>query len=295
MHAEIFDGKAFAQTILERVAAQVAKLDLPPVLAIVLVGENPSSISYIKQKMKSAVVCGVQSSIFHFSETITESDLLSALKDIQQGRRGEWQQQLISDDIATAPVSFQTPDGIIVQRPLPNHINYKNVLNAIEPAKDVDGFREDSPFLAPIGLAVWEILQEMQVTNKEVMLLGYGDTAGKPIAKALASKGIIAEVIRKETPNQAELTQQAEVVISAIGKPGIVKHNWIKPGASVIDVGITRVSIKQPDDTVKYKLAGDCDPEVSEIAQVITPVPGGVGPVNVACLMLNVAEAAAKH
>lgn len=322
----IFDGKTFSQIILNDVKLQVKSAAQTPVLAIILVGDNEGSKAYIRQKLKAAAQVGLQTVVYHFQETISQQSLLKALTDIQAGRgpssvqdsgeaKGEWVHFLNN------PIKlFPRPHAVIVQRPLPNHIDYDEVLAVIDPTRDIDGFHPKSPFFAPVAIAVWEILcsilstpsfrhsgmaripstedsvlsqkdVEEQLKSMKIVLVGYGETAGKPIAKLFSSKGIELTIITHETINPAETAQQADILISAVGKPSLVKPDWVKPEAILIDVGISR--IMQQESTAK--LQGDIAPEAYEIASYITPVPGGVGPVNVACLMRNVLLAAYKN
>lgn len=294
MAAEIIDGRALAQQILEGLKGKIANLPNPPVLAIVLVGDNPASLAFIAQKQKSAnYIIGSGAQLFQFDEKIDQQTLIQGIKDIENGSRGAWETFLIND----VGNEVTKPDAIIVQRPLPAHITDEDVITAVSPEKDVDGFHPDSPFAPPVAEAVVEIITSVLkgpgsnlkslIGSRQVCLVGYGRTAGKPIANLLEKQGIIPTVIRSKTENPKELARTADILIVAVGKPGFITRDWVKPDALVIDVGTNRLT---DPVTQKTKLRGDCDESVAQVAGFLTPVPGGVGPVNVACLMKNVVE-----
>lgn len=284
--ATLIDGKAISQEILSGLAVEIKELQNPPLLAVILVGNNEASLAYIRQKQKAATLIGAKVTVYQLPETISQSDLLRAIADIQEGRGVEWQQYTSSDQ------STAKPDAIIVQRPLPETIDYAAVLEAINPAMDIDGFHANSPFDPPVAMAVLEaIAHALSVSVEElptriaempIALVGAGDTAGKPILKTLEKYGITCTVVNRDTENPKEVTKTADIVIVAVGKPKLITAEWISPQSIVIDVGISRGT---------EGLVGDVDEGVSKIAKAITPVPGGIGPLNVACLMQNLVDA----
>ncbi len=284
--AQIIDGRAIANQILDGLKIQIAKMDRPPVLAIILVGQNEGSVAYIRQKQKAADTIGVKIQLFTFPDTISTDELANAVQDIQLGKIGEWEQYLQAEAVKTKP------NAIIVQRPLPAQIDYTKILDAIEPNMDVDGFHPNSPFAAPVAEAVLSVLQELMpkdtLATRHIVLIGTGETAGKPILHLLEIQGLQVETIHRTTQNPQAIAKMADILITATGKASLVTKDWVKPGAIVIDVGISRIE----DETGKMKLSGDCDPSVAEVAGYLTPVPGGIGPINVACLMKNLVKAA---
>lgn len=299
MAATIIDGRAIANELLDALKDTTAKRKRPPVLAIILAGDNPASIAYIRQKQKSATYIGIQAHLVQFDATITEAELLEAIRQIEQGQFR-----------ANGVIFKEQPDAMIVQRPLPAHINDDTIIKAVPAYKDVDGFHPKSPFDPPVAEAVIEILKTTLpkahpgshlrggsdsikglVGDRRIVLVGYGETAGKPIAQLLEKYTLAFDLIRSKTKNPQAIARSAHILISAVGKPGIITSDWVKPGAVVIDVGTNRIT----DDAGKTRLKGDCDTTVAEVAGFLTPVPGGVGPVNVACLMQNVVAAKPRN
>lgn len=288
----IIDGRAIANHILDELRLTIQTLPAPPTLVVILIGDNEGSLAYIRQKQKAAEQIGAQLLLFQFPETISQSSLLQALTDMQEGRGDQWQ-KFLSPTNHECITTNDPPSAIIVQRPLPAQIDYRAVLEAIDPKLDIDGFHPDSRFASPVALAVMQIMAEAlgttindlqtQTNDLNVTLVGVGDTAGKPIFDTLQKHGITCHTVMSETPNQKDQTNKADILIVAVGKPKLVTPDWVKIGAIVIDVGISREATS---------LVGDVDPNVAKIARAITPVPGGVGPVNVAYLMKNLVEAA---
>ncbi len=280
----ILDGKATAATIRKELAAKVAERKQKglkvPHLAAVLVGNDPASETYVSYKVKDCQEVGFESTLIRRPQTISEEELLDTVY------------QLNSDpDI----------DGFIVQLPLPKHIDPQKVIMAIDPDKDVDGFHPENIgrmtlgipcFLPATPMGVIELLKlnQIEIEGKHCVVIGRSKIVGSPLSILLSRKApygnATVTLCHSRTKNLSSITKQADILISALGKPGFVTPDMVKPGAVVIDVGTTRVS----DPTLKsgFKLSGDvCYKEVSEIASAITPVPGGVGPMTRVALLLN--------
>lgn len=265
----IIDGAAIAADILSRVSTQTATAKsqgVSPTLSVLLVGDDPASLAYIKQKQKAADQTGIALLFTHLPKETTRDALAT----------------ILSHHAANPSIH-----GIILQRPVPDSIsNVDDLLREIPPEKDVDGFLPDSLFDVPVALAVDHILSSLRVPleSKTFAVIGRGPTAGAPIARFLTKHGYTTTVIHQATPNKDALIQQADIVISCVGKPNVITGASIKPGAVLIGVGIWR------DD--EGKLHGDYEPAAIEsVASWYTPTPKGVGPVNVACLMQNVIKA----
>ena len=288
MSAIIIDGKQVAADIRAEVAQKVAALKKNgknACLAVILVGENPASVSYVTGKQKALAEVGMQDRSVHLPENTTEEDLLKLID------------QLHNDD---------TVHGILVQLPLPKHINEDKVIMAISPEKDVDGFHPVNVgnmmigrpgFLpcTPHGILV--LLQRMgiETSGKHAVVIGRSNIVGKPVSVLLAQKSVNCTVTlcHTGTKNLSEITKQADIVVVASGHPHTLTGDMIKEGAVVIDVGVNRI----PDSSKKsgFRLVGDCDfDDLKEKASFITPVPGGVGPMTIAMLMVNTLESAEK-
>lgn len=288
MSAIIIDGKQVAADIRAEVAQKVAALKKNgknACLAVILVGENPASVSYVTGKQKALAEVGMQDRSVHLPENTTEEDLLKLIE------------QLNNDD---------TVHGILVQLPLPKHINEDKVIMAISPEKDVDGFHPVNVgnmmigrpgFLpcTPHGIIV--LLQRMgiETSGKHAVVIGRSNIVGKPVSVLLAQKNVNCTVTlcHTGTKNLSEITKQADIVVVASGHPHTLTGDMIKEGAVVIDVGVNRI----PDSSKKsgFRLVGDCDfDDLKEKASFITPVPGGVGPMTIAMLMVNTLESAEK-
>ncbi len=286
MNATIIDGKAIAAQVRSEVAAKVSALKekgITPCLAVILVGENPASVSYVTGKQKALAEAGMADKSMHLPESTTEEELLQIIEKLNNDN---------------------SVHGILVQLPLPKHINEEKIILAISPKKDVDGFHPENvgnlvigkkAFLpcTPHGIIV--LLQKMgiETSGKHAVVIGRSNIVGKPVALLLARKetNCTVTICHTGTKNMAEITKQADILIAAAGKPHTVTKDMIKPGAVVIDVGVNRI----PDSTKKsgFRLIGDCDFEdLKETASFITPVPGGVGPMTIAMLMQNTLEAA---
>ena len=285
MSATIIDGKAIAEEVKSDVAAKVAQLKskgVTPCLAVILVGENPASVSYVTGKRKALEEAGMIDKSVVLPENTTEEEVLDLIA------------KLNSDKFV---------HGILVQLPLPKHINEEKVIMAIDPSKDVDGFHPvnvgnlvigKKSFLpcTPHGILV--LLEKMNINTNgaNAVVIGRSNIVGKPVALLLARREYNATVTicHTGTKNLAEITKQADILIAAVGKPNTVTADMVKPGATVIDVGVNRI----PDSTKKngFRLCGDVDFEsVKEVASYITPVPKGVGPMTIAMLIYNTLEA----
>lgn len=273
------DGKAIADTILTGLQKEATHLARAPSLAVILVGDNPASLAYIKQKQNAAQKIGAKI-IFNHQQSAISSVTLKTLVD-----------QYNNDP---------SINGLIIQRPLPSHMrDVTAILNAVNPKKDVDGFVPNSPFDVPVASAVGEILNEVHsqeknkqeffpwLREKNIVVVGRGETAGAPIASYLRKLKCATSVIHSQTPNPEQLLKDADIIVSCVGKSRVVAPGAIKPGVILISVGIWRDS--------DGKLHGDYDEEeIANVASFYTPTPGGVGPVNVACLMKNLLQAASE-
>lgn len=259
---QIADGKTLRAKILKVLKNEIEKKNLNPKLAIVLVGEDEASLRYIKQKQKAAEEIGASAELVQLSKDTTEEEVVKKIELLNQ-----------ASEI----------NGIIVQLPLPSHLNKEKILEKIKKEKDVDGLVKGSTFKPATPLGVMEILQEYQVEikNQTAVVVGQSDLVGAPLSTLLEDEG--AEVIRIDinTPPPIDsLVQKGDIVVSAVGKIGLITENMVKEGAVVIDIG--------SNVTPEGKLVGDVDFEkVAEKASLITPVPGGVGPMTVASLMKN--------
>lgn len=279
---KIIDGKAFAANLRQEITKQTAELKkqgIIPGLAVVLVGEDPASQVYVRNKGKQSIEVGFKSVEHKLSEDTSQADLLALIE------------QLNNDE---------SIHGILVQLPVPEHIDDKAVINAIAPEKDVDGFSQLNVGRLNIGeqslvpctpLGCTMLLKDYfggDLSGKNAVVIGRSNIVGKPMAALLLQESCTVTVAHSRTKNIAEVCQQADIVVAAVGKPEMVKKEWIGQGAVVIDVGINRI---QRDG--KNKLVGDVDfADVSQVAAAITPVPGGVGPMTIACLLHNTLTAA---
>jgi methylenetetrahydrofolate dehydrogenase (NADP+)/methenyltetrahydrofolate cyclohydrolase len=299
MPARILDGTKIAGEIRAEVAAQAKSLTaagIRPGLAVVMVGHNPASEVYVRGKVRSSQEVGLYSEQHTPPENATTEDLLALIADLDR-----------RDEI----------DGILVQLPLPAHINAKKILLAVDPAKDVDGFHPmnvgylstQRPGLVPCTPAgVMEILRRSQipVAGQEAVVVGRSDIVGKPVAMLLLNQNATVTVCHSKTRDLAGVCRRADILVAAIGRAGMITSEYVKPGATVIDVGINKIidrkefdtffaGNKKREETFLAKgstLVGDVHPEVAGIAGAITPVPGGIGPLTIAMLMANTVKAA---
>ena len=283
MTAEIIDGKAFAAALRERIAAAVPAFTEAagrvPGLAVVLVGEDPASEVYVRSKGKATIAAGMKSFEHKLPATVPLDELIALVK------------QLNADPEV---------DGILVQLPLPNGLDEKQVVAAIDPDKDVDGLHVVSAgrlasglpgLVACTPLGSLMLLKDRlgNLSGMDAVVIGRSILVGKPLAQLLLAESCTVTMAHSRTKNLKEVVQRADIVCAAVGRPEMVKGDWIKPGATVIDIGINRV----PAEGGKTKLVGDVDfDEARQVAGAITPVPGGVGPMTIAVLLRNTLVAA---
>jgi methylenetetrahydrofolate dehydrogenase (NADP+)/methenyltetrahydrofolate cyclohydrolase len=284
--AHLIDGKQFAAKLREKMTGQIATIkadhNIVPGLAVVLVGEDPASQVYVRSKGKQAKECGITSIEHKLEDTTSEEFLLNLINDM-------------NNDPAI--------NGILVQLPLPKHINSAKVLEAIDPAKDVDGFHPINVGMLSTGgegmipctpLGSLMMLQDYHgdLTGMTAVVVGRSNIVGKPMFNLLLQQSCTVTMAHSRTKNIEAVVREADIVVAAVGVPELVKGSWIKPGATVIDVGINR--IETPEG--KTKLVGDVHFESAEkVAGAITPVPGGVGPMTIACLLYNTMVATCRH
>ena len=282
MTAEPIDGKSFAQRLRARVAdavpAFIEAAGRPPGLAVVLVGDDPASQVYVRSKGKATVEAGMASFEHRLPDTVTQEELLSLVERLS-----------LDDEV----------DGILVQLPLPAGIDDKAVVEAIDPAKDVDGFTPVNAGRLAIGedglvpctpLGCLMLLKDRlgDLSGLEAVVVGRSNIVGKPMAQLLLRENCTVTLAHSRTRDLAEVVRRADILVAAVGQPQMIQGSWLKPGAAVIDVGINR--IPEGEGT---RLVGDVDYEsAGEVAGAITPVPGGVGPMTIAVLMRNTLVAA---
>ena len=299
MAAIILDGNKVAGEIRAEVASEVRAMTaagVRPGLAVVLVGHNPASEVYVRGKVKSSGEVGIYSEQHTPPETVSTEELLELIADLNR-----------RDEI----------DGILVQLPLPPHVDAKKVLLAVDPAKDVDGFHPmnvgflstQRPGLVPCTPAgIMEILRRSQIpiAGQDAVVVGRSDIVGKPTAMLLINNNATVTVCHSKTRDLPGICRRADILIAAIGRAGMVTHEFVKPGATVIDVGMNQVTDRaeferlfagnaKREETFRTRgstLVGDVHPHVAEVAGALTPVPGGVGPLTIAMLMANTVRAA---
>jgi methylenetetrahydrofolate dehydrogenase (NADP+)/methenyltetrahydrofolate cyclohydrolase len=261
----ILDGKKLAEEILDELRKKIKKLS-PIRLAVVLVGDNPASLNFIKQKQKAAIKIGVDFGLYKFKKNIKEDSLIKELNKVIKNR---------------------TNNGIVIQLPLPKHLDVQKILNIIPQEKDVDALSVDNYLVEPPAASgIIKIIREykIKIKNKRVVIVGKGRLVGGPLALMMEKNGGKTIVCDKNTKNLASQTIKADILISAAGKPHLIKENMVKKGAVVIDAGFSKVN---------NKLTGDVDFErVKKKTSYITPVPGGVGPLTVAMLFSNLIKLA---
>lgn len=284
MSAQLIDGKATAARVLAEVAADVAKLKaqgIEPALSVVLVGNDPASQVYVRNKVLRAGEVGIRSLEYRLSADASAEAVL---------------------EVVAALNADATVNGILVQLPLPAHIDETRVLQAIDPAKDVDGFHSENvgglsqgrPVLTPCTPAgCMRLLRGTlgDLSGKHAVVVGRSNIVGKPMAALLLAANCSVTVLHSRSVKPEKLCGQADIVVAAVGRPRMIGADWIKPGAVVIDVGINRI-----DEDGRSRLVGDVDFDaVRQVASAITPVPGGVGPMTIALLMQNTVTAARQQ
>ena len=284
MTAKIIDGKAFAEKVRSEVAKHVARLKeeqgITPGLAVVLVGEDPASEVYVRSKGKATVEAGMHSFEHRLPAGTSEAELLALI-----GR--------LNADPAV--------NGILVQLPLPKHLNADLVINAIAPAKDVDGFHISNVGLlgtgqkamvpcTPLGCLMMLRDHHGSLAGMEAVVVGRSNIVGKPMAQLLLGDSCTVTIAHSRTRDLGAVCRRADILVAAVGRPEMIRGDWVKPGATVIDVGINRV-----ERGGKPALVGDVDFEsAAMVAGAITPVPGGVGPMTIACLLANTVTATCR-
>jgi methylenetetrahydrofolate dehydrogenase (NADP+) / methenyltetrahydrofolate cyclohydrolase len=274
--ATIIDGKALALKVRAQVAEDVKVFGEPVCLATILVGDDPASHIYVGSKHKASHEAGIDSRDHRFPEATEESEILDLIADLN------------ADDAV---------DGILVQLPLPEHMDEPKVTRAVDPAKDVDGFHPLNAGLLYLGeplhvpatpLGVMRMLEEygVELQGAEVVVIGRSEIVGKPMAALLLAEHATVTICHSRTRDLPGHARRADVLVAAVGRPGLVKPDWVKPGATVVDVGVTRT---------ESGIVGDVDPAVAEVAGLLTPVPGGVGPMTIAMLLSNTLRAAKQR
>ena len=297
--ARVLDGAAIAAQIKHEVAAEVRRLashGIRPGLAAVLVGHVPASEIYVRSKVQTCAELGLYSDLITPPDTITTEEMLDLVHGLND-----------RDDI----------DGILIQLPLPKQVDTKALLDAVDPAKDVDGFHPANagklqagrPALAPCTPAgVIEILKrsKLPISGQHAVIVGRSDIVGKPVAMLLLHENATVTICHSKTQNLGEVTREADILVAAIGRPGFITPEMVKPGATIIDVGINRITTREEVDRFfagdakreanfakrGSTIVGDVHPKAYEFAGAYTPVPGGVGPLTIAMLMANTVRAA---
>jgi methylenetetrahydrofolate dehydrogenase (NADP+)/methenyltetrahydrofolate cyclohydrolase len=286
MSARIIDGNATAAALREKVAGEVARLardhGLVPGLAVVLVGDDPASSIYVRSKVRRTAEAGVHSSDHRLPAGISQADLVATIARLN----------------ADAKVH-----GILLQLPLPQHLDAAAAIEAIDPGKDVDGLHPETvgrlasgiPTLVPCTPQACVILAKTvhgSLAGLEAVVVGRSNIVGKPLAQLLLAQNATVTIAHSKTRDLAAACRRADLLVAAVGRPELVRGSWIKPGATVLDVGINRIA----GDGGKTRLVGDVAfAEAVEVAGAITPVPGGVGPMTIACVLVNTVRAACAH
>jgi len=284
--ARLIDGKAAAAELRARCAIEVARFRAEkgraPGLAVALVGEDPASAVYVRNKGRATVEAGMQSFEHKLSADVSEGELLDLVERLNADHR---------------------VDGILVQLPLPSHIDADKVITSIDPDKDVDGFNPVNAGRLAIGLPGFvpctplgclKLLRAElgDLAGKDAVVIGRSNIVGKPMALLLLAEHCTVTVAHSRTRDLPDVVRRADIVVAAVGRPEMVKADWLKPGATVIDVGINRIA----GEGGNSQLAGDVDfASASKVAGAITPVPGGVGPMTIACLIRNTLISAARR
>lgn len=277
MSAVVIDGKAVAAEIENEIREQIAKMERPPVLAAILVGDDPASRVYVRNKERAAKRIGIRSDVYRLPANTAHDELMELILRLNQDPQ---------------------VDGILLQSPLPRHLDEPAFMAAIDPGKDVDGFHAVNVGSLMIGKPCFRActpkgvirllkVAGVEIAGKHAVVVGRSNIVGKPQAIMLLEENATVTVCHSKTADLGAMTRQADILVAAVGKPEMIRGDMIKPGAVVIDVGVNRT---------EEGLKGDvCFAEASEVAGMITPVPGGVGPMTIAMLMENTLEAAKRH
>ena len=285
MSARILDGKNIAKLLRKDIKTQVSALiesgKRPPGLAVILVGADPASQVYVGSKRRACEEIGIYSIAHDLPTQTSQQELLALIEQLNKDSQ---------------------IDGILVQLPLPEHLDEEYIINAIAPEKDVDGFhpvnvgrlnsgQETLTPCTPLGCLIMLQRELGDLTGKNAVIIGRSNIVGKPMAALLLQQSCTVTIVHSRTRDIEEIVKQADIVVAAVGRSEMVKSHWIKPGAAVIDVGINAIEVDG-----KRKLVGDVDfADVEPVAGAITPVPGGVGPMTIACLMKNTLTAATQQ
>tara|TARA_B100000941_G_scaffold151607_1_gene107439 strand:+ start:508 stop:1395 length:888 start_codon:yes stop_codon:yes gene_type:complete len=289
---QIIDGKQIAADLRadtkKRVEEFQSKYNKVPTLAVVLVGEDPASQVYVNTKTKMAKEIGMNVEDHFLEKTVSEKELLSVVEQLN-----------INENV----------NGILVQLPLPDHMDSRLIIDAIDPIKDADGFHAINVGRNSIGgdllkktftpctpLGCYLMLKKVipDLKGMHAVIIGRSNIVGKPMAQLLLEESCTVTIVHSKTKNIESMVKQADIVVAAVGRPNMVKSDWVKDGAVIIDVGINRIN--NPDKPGKTKLVGDVDyKDVFSVASAITPVPGGVGPMTIACLLKNTVDAAIRQ
>ena len=289
---KVIDGKQIAADLRletkERVSDFQSKFNKVPTLAVVLVGEDPASQVYVNTKTKMAKEIGMDVEDHFLEKTVSEKELLSLIDQLNKNEK---------------------VNGILVQLPLPEHMDSRLIIDAIDPIKDADGFHAINVGRNSIGgdllkktftpctpLGCYLMLKKVvpDLKGMHAVIIGRSNIVGKPMAQLLLEESCTVTIVHSKTKDIEGMVKQADIVVAAVGRPNMVKSNWVKDGAIVIDVGINRID--HPDKPGKTKLVGDVDyDDVFTVASAITPVPGGVGPMTIACLLKNTVDAAFRQ
>ena len=287
--AKVIDGKAFSENLVARVAVEAkslaAKIGRPPALAVVLVGEDPASAVYVRNKIERTTAAGMRSIEHRLDATTSQAELLALIDTLNE------------DDAV---------DGILVQLPLPKQIEEAAVINAVTPDKDVDGFHvvnagrlatgQDALVpCTPFGCLLLLRDQFGSLSGLNAVVVGRSNIVGKPMAQLLLLDSCTVTIAHSRTKDLQAVCATADILVAAVGRPEMITGDFVKPGATVIDVGINRVPAPERGEG-KFRLTGDVDYDsAAAVAGAITPVPGGVGPMTIACLLRNTLVAAARR
>lgn len=288
MTAKVIDGKAFAATVRGQVGEHVTRLKadhgITPGLAVVLVGEDPASQVYVRNKGKQTVECGMHSEEHRMDASVSEAEVIAMVEKLN---------------------ADPAIHGILVQLPLPDHMDSEIVINTIDPAKDVDGFHISNVGLlgtgqksmvpcTPLGCLMMLRDHHGSLSGMNAVVVGRSNIVGKPMFNLLLKDSCTVTVAHSRTKDIEAVCRQADILVAAVGRPEMIRGDWVKPGATVIDVGINRIPAPEKGEG-KHRLVGDCHFEsCAEVAGAITPVPGGVGPMTIACLLANTVTACCR-
>ncbi len=277
MTAQIINGKEIAQQFCDDLAQQIKQLKKMPKLAVILVGDNPASLIYVRNKQKKAQEIGMECEVFHFAELAQENEIVTLIEQLNMDK---------------------SVNGIIVQLPMPKHLNETHILETVQQDKDVDAFKQvmsgalwqkKAPWASATPQGVLLLLKKYvdNLCGKHAVIIGRSNIVGKPMAALLLNEDCTVTISHSKTIGLKDIVKTGDIVVVACGVPRLVKKDWVKPGAVIIDVGISKVD---------GKLCGDVDfDEVKDVAGAITPVPGGVGPMTIAMLLKNTYTAYLKQ